>query len=54
MLKSISPDFLGADIFKNGFGLFGIVPEISLLGDEFFISYFKTLTVVVKDTSSRR
>ena len=27
----IRPYFLGADVFKNGFGLLGIIPEIGLL-----------------------
>jgi len=54
MLKGIGPNFFGADVFQNSFSLFGIVPEISLLGDEFFIIYFNALTIVVKDTSSRR
>jgi hypothetical protein len=34
--------------------LAGIVPEIGLLSDEFLIFYFKALTIVVKDTPSRR
>ena len=34
--------------------MFGIIPEISLLGDEFFVFYFYALMIVVKDTSSRR
>jgi len=39
---------------QNGFGLFRIVPEIGLLGNQLFVFYLSDLTIVVKDTSSRR
>jgi hypothetical protein len=51
--KGVSPNLLGPDIFKDGFGLPGVVPKISLVGDEFFVFYFVDLAIVVKDTSSR-
>jgi hypothetical protein len=53
LVKGIRPDFFGPDIFQDEFGLFGIVPKISLVGDEFFVFYFGNLAIVVKDTSSR-
>ena len=53
-LKSIRPDFLLADVVQNGFGLFRIVPEIGLLGNQLFVFYLSDLTIVVKDTSLRR
>jgi hypothetical protein len=49
----IRPDFLGAQFLKFGFGFFRTVPEIGLLGNEFFVFYFNDLTIVVKDTSSK-
>lgn len=54
VVEGVGPDFLRTDIFKNSFGLFRIRPEIGLLRDQFFVFYFKALTIVVKDTSSRR
>jgi hypothetical protein len=50
----IRPDFLGADVFQDYFGLFGIIPEISLLADSLFVFDFYSLAIVVKDTSSRQ
>jgi hypothetical protein len=54
MLKGIRPDLFGPDGLQRGFGLLGIVPEIGLLRDQLFIFYFYALTIVVKDTPSRR
>jgi hypothetical protein len=54
VLKRIRPDLLGPDVLQGSFGLLGIIPEIGLLRDQLFIFYFKALTIVVKDTSSRR
>jgi hypothetical protein len=54
MLEGIRPYFFCTDIFQNYFSLLGVVPEIGLLGYKFFVTYFKALTIVVKDTSSRR
>jgi hypothetical protein len=54
VFKRVSPYFFRPDIFQNHFGLLWICPEISLLGDQLFILYFNCLTIVVKDTSSRR
>jgi hypothetical protein len=54
VLKRIRPDLFGPDVFQGSFGLLGIIPEIGLLGDQLFIFYFEALTIVVKDTPSRR
>src|SRR5690606_27904073 len=50
-LVRVGPHFLGPQIFQDSFGLFRVVPEIGLLGNEFFVFYFDDLTIVVKDTS---
>jgi hypothetical protein len=52
-LVGIGPDFLGAKLFQCSFCLFGIIPEIGLLGNQLFVFYFDDLTIVVKDTSSK-
>jgi len=50
----IRPHLFGADIFQDRFSLFGIVPEVSLLCNTFFVFDFYSLAIVVKDTSSRQ
>jgi len=50
----IGPDLLGPDVLQDNFRLFGVVPEISLLADSFFVFDFYSLAIVVKDTSSRQ
>jgi hypothetical protein len=50
----VGPDFLGPDVFQDDFSLFGIIPEVSLLADSFFVFDFYSLAIVVKDTSSRQ
>lgn len=50
----VGPDLLGPDVFQDYFGLFGIIPEISLLADSLFVFDFYSLAIVVKDTSSRQ
>jgi hypothetical protein len=54
VVKRVSPHFFGADAFQDCFSFFGFVPEIGLVRDQFFVFYFKALTIVVKDTPSRR
>src|SRR5690606_28095120 len=54
VLKSVSPDLFGADTFEDCLCLFWIIPEIGLLGNQFFVCDLSALTIVVKDTSSRR
>jgi len=54
LLERIGPDLFGADVFQDYLGLLRVDPKVSLLGDQFLIFYFKSLPIVVKDTSSRR
>src|SRR5690606_15527555 len=54
LLESVSPHLLRAQFAKHSFCLAWILPKICLLGDSFFVAYFYNLTIVVKDTSSRR
>jgi len=52
--KGVCPDLFQAEGMKDCFSLFWIIPEIGLLGNKLFVFYFNDLTIVVKDTSSRR
>jgi len=52
--KNICPYFFGANALENYFCLLGIIPEIGLVGNLFFVSYFCNLAIVVKDTASGR
>jgi len=52
--KNIGPKFFGANAFENYFCLLGVVPEIGLVGNLFFVSYFCNLAIVVKDTALGR
>jgi len=54
LLKGVGPDLFRADVLQNNLSLLRICPKIGLLGDELLIFYFNSLTIVVKDTSSRR
>jgi hypothetical protein len=53
-LIGIGPDLLGPYVLQDRFGLLGVVPEIGLVGDPFFVFDFYAFTIVVKDTSSRQ
>jgi hypothetical protein len=50
----IGPDLLCTNVFQNGFGLSGIIPEVVLMGNAFLVFYLYAFTVVVKDTSLGR
>src|SRR5205085_3575 len=50
----VGPNLFGAYVLQKCFRLFGVIPEIGLLGDALFVFYLGTLAIVVKDTSSRR
>jgi hypothetical protein len=53
-LIGIRPYFLGPDVLQDGFRLFRIIPEISLVGNPLFVFDFYAFSIVVKDTSSRQ
>jgi hypothetical protein len=50
----IRPDFLGADVFQDCFGLTWVVPEVVLMRDAFLVFDLYAFTIVVKDTSLGR
>jgi hypothetical protein len=51
---SIGPDFLCPDALQNILGLPGIVPEVVLVGNAFFVFDLSSFAIVVKDTSLGR